>query len=92
MNWLDRVAKLRQWTQNGVRAPHKPLLPLYALGRFQEEAEGELRSSAVEEDLKRLLAEYGPGNRTTPAGRTRWTTGCACAPLTISCSTKGFWA
>jgi putative restriction endonuclease len=70
MDWLDRVAKLRQWTQNGVRAPHKPLLLLYALGRFQEEAEGELRYSAVEEDLKRLLVEYGPGNRMTSAYRT----------------------
>jgi putative restriction endonuclease len=67
MDWLERAAKLRQWTGNGVRAPHKPLLLLYALGRFQEDAEGELRYSAVEGDLKRLLAEYGPANRTTPA-------------------------
>ena len=28
---------------------------------------GELRYSAVEDDLRRLLAEYGPPNRTTPA-------------------------
>ncbi|MFF4951249.1 phosphorothioated DNA-binding restriction endonuclease [Streptomyces chattanoogensis] len=67
MDWLERTARLRQWTGNGVRAPHKPLLLLYALGRFQEDADGELRYSAVEEDLKRLLAEYGPANRTTPA-------------------------
>ncbi|MFI6033847.1 phosphorothioated DNA-binding restriction endonuclease [Streptomyces sp. NPDC051315] len=67
MDWLERVTKLRQWTGNGVRAPHKPLLLLYALGRFQEDADGELRYTAVEEDLKRLLAEYGPGNRTSPA-------------------------
>jgi putative restriction endonuclease len=67
MDWLERAAKLRQWTGNGTRAPHKPLLLLYALGRFQEDAEGELRYSAVESDLKRLLAEYGPGSRTTPA-------------------------
>jgi putative restriction endonuclease len=59
--------KLRQWTGNGVRAPHKPLLLLHALGRFQRDADGELRYSAVEDDLKRLLAEYGPANRTTPA-------------------------
>jgi putative restriction endonuclease len=50
-----------------MRAPHKPLLLLYALGRFQEDAEVELRYSAVEPDLGRLLAEYGPANRTTPA-------------------------
>ncbi|MET9884697.1 phosphorothioated DNA-binding restriction endonuclease [Streptomyces sp. NPDC006430] len=67
MDWLERTAKLRQWTRSGTRAPHKPLLFLYALGRFQQDAQGELRYSVVEEDLKRLLAEYGPANKTTPA-------------------------
>ncbi|MBT2420761.1 HNH endonuclease [Streptomyces sp. ISL-22] len=67
MDWLERTAKLRQWTRSGTRAPHKPLLLLYALGRFQEDADSELRYSAVEHDLQRLLTEYGPPNRTTPA-------------------------
>ena len=51
-----------------MRAPHKPLLFLYALSRFQQDADGELRYNAVEQDLRRQLAEYGPGSRTTPAG------------------------
>jgi hypothetical protein len=67
MDWLGRIAKVRQWTRNGTRAPHKPLLLLHALGRFQQDADSELRYSAVEEDLQRLLTEYGPPNRTTPA-------------------------
>ncbi|MFJ5305592.1 phosphorothioated DNA-binding restriction endonuclease [Streptomyces sp. NPDC088350] len=67
MDWLERTAKLRQWTRSGTRAPHKPLLFLYALGRFQRDADGELRYSTVENDLRQLLAEYGPANRTTPA-------------------------
>ncbi|MFF1601893.1 phosphorothioated DNA-binding restriction endonuclease [Streptomyces mirabilis] len=67
MDWLERTAKLRQWTRGGTRAPHKPLLLLYALGRFQRDADSELLYSAVEEDLQRLLTEYGPPNRTTPA-------------------------
>lgn len=67
VDWLERAAKLRQWSRSGTRAPHKPLLLLYALGRFQQDADGELRYSAVEEELRRLLAEYGPANRTTPA-------------------------
>ncbi|TPQ18825.1 phosphorothioated DNA-binding restriction endonuclease [Streptomyces sporangiiformans] len=67
MDWLERTAQLRQWTRSGVRAPHKPLLLLYALGRFQQDDDDELRYSAVEEDLKRLLAEYGPPHKTTPA-------------------------
>ncbi|MFH8659452.1 phosphorothioated DNA-binding restriction endonuclease [Streptomyces afghaniensis] len=67
MDWLERIANLRQWTRSGTRAPHKPLLLLYALGRFQRDAEGGLRYSAVEQDLQRLLTEYGPPNKTTPA-------------------------
>ncbi|MER6405186.1 phosphorothioated DNA-binding restriction endonuclease [Streptomyces viridosporus] len=67
MNWVARATELRQWSRSGVRAPHKPLLLLYALGRFRRDAEGELVYSAVEEDLKRLLAEYGPPRPTTPA-------------------------
>ncbi|WP_328328714.1 MULTISPECIES: phosphorothioated DNA-binding restriction endonuclease [unclassified Streptomyces] len=67
MDWLERTAKLRLWTRSGNRAPHKPLLFLYALGRFQQDADGELRYSAVEKDLKELLTEYGPSNRTTPS-------------------------
>lgn len=67
MDWLERIATLRQWTRGGARAPHKPLLLLYALGQFQENGDGELFYSAVEEDLKRLLTEYGPPHRTTPA-------------------------
>lgn len=67
MDWVERAARLRQWTRSGTRAPHKPLLLLYALSRFQQDADDELRYSSVEEDLRGLLAEYGPGNRTTPA-------------------------
>ncbi|WP_447042080.1 phosphorothioated DNA-binding restriction endonuclease [Streptomyces sp. DSM 118878] len=67
MDWVERAARLRQWTRGGTRAPHKPLLFLYALSRFQQGADDELRYSAVEEDLRGLLTEYGPGNRTTPA-------------------------
>ncbi|MGW2774280.1 phosphorothioated DNA-binding restriction endonuclease [Streptomyces olivaceoviridis] len=67
MDWLERIAKLRQWTKGGTRAPHKPLLLLYALGRYQEDADGGLPYTAVEQDLQRLLTEYGPPHKTTPA-------------------------
>lgn len=66
MDWLGRIAKLRQWTSGGTRAPHKPLSLLHALGRFQQNADSELRYSAVEKDLQSLLTEYGLPNRTTP--------------------------
>ncbi|MFF8015941.1 phosphorothioated DNA-binding restriction endonuclease [Streptomyces sp. NPDC007929] len=67
MDWLERAAKLRQWSRGGVRAPHKPLLLLYALGRFQADDGDELPYSSVEADLKRLLVEYGPPRGTSPA-------------------------
>ncbi|MFE9773890.1 phosphorothioated DNA-binding restriction endonuclease [Streptomyces sp. NPDC005931] len=67
MNWVQRAAALRQWSKGAARAPHKPLLLLYALGRFQRDGADELRYSSVEEDLKRLLLEYGPPHRTSPA-------------------------
>jgi putative restriction endonuclease len=67
MNWLEQTARLRQWSAGGVRAPHKPLLLLYALARFQQDPDGEPRYSAVERALADLLAEYGPGHRTSPA-------------------------
>lgn len=37
------------------------------LGSFQRDADDELMYSAVEEELKRLLEEYGPSHPTTPA-------------------------
>jgi putative restriction endonuclease len=67
MDWLEQTARLRQWSAGGVRAPHKPLLLLYALGRFQQDPDGELPYSAIESALANLLAEYGPGRRTSPA-------------------------
>ncbi|MFJ2557900.1 MULTISPECIES: phosphorothioated DNA-binding restriction endonuclease [unclassified Streptomyces] len=67
MDWLERVGSLRQWTNNGVRAPHKPLLMLYALGRYRRGPERGLRYSEIERDLRELLRNYGPTNPTSPA-------------------------
>ncbi|MEU9124045.1 phosphorothioated DNA-binding restriction endonuclease [Streptomyces sp. NPDC048506] len=67
MDWIERVGKLRQWAQNGARAPHKPLLLLYALGRFQRHPEQPMRYSEVERELSELLQDYGPAHRTSPA-------------------------
>ncbi|MFB6440075.1 phosphorothioated DNA-binding restriction endonuclease [Streptomyces sp. NPDC056411] len=67
MDWLERVGRLRQWARGGVRAPHKPLLMLYALGRFRRDPGGTMRYSEVEQDLRELLADYGPPRPTSPA-------------------------
>ncbi|MFG3252453.1 phosphorothioated DNA-binding restriction endonuclease [Streptomyces sp. NPDC048172] len=67
MDWIERAGRLKRWTRDDERAPHKPLLMLYALGRFQQDPDGALRYSDVERDLHGLLREYGPPRATTPA-------------------------
>ncbi|GIH66078.1 HNH endonuclease [Microbispora siamensis] len=66
MDWVERVAGIRRWTRQGERAPHKPLLLLYALGRFQREGGRPIPFSSAEADLKALLREFGPPRETSP--------------------------
>ncbi|MEU8265807.1 phosphorothioated DNA-binding restriction endonuclease [Sphaerisporangium sp. NPDC049002] len=66
MDWVRRVADVRRWTRDGERAPHKPLLLLYALGRFQRHGGRPIPFSGAEADLKRLLKEFGPPRQTSP--------------------------
>ncbi len=66
--WLDRVAAIRQWTRNGERAPHKPLLLLFAIGRLQRTGSSRVAFTEAEPRLQALLDEFGPsGRRTSPA-------------------------
>jgi putative restriction endonuclease len=56
--------KITVWKRGGQRAPHKPLLALYALGRCYRK-EGRLISySDVDRILKKLLIEFGPTRKT----------------------------
>ncbi|WP_067460385.1 phosphorothioated DNA-binding restriction endonuclease [Actinomadura macra] len=66
MDWGERVLGVRRYSRNGERAPHKPLLLLYALGRFRNEGAGPIEFSAAEDDLDRLLREFGPPRPTSP--------------------------
>ena len=58
---LKKFETLRQWGSRGERAPHKPLLVLYAIGKLLR---GEDRlisyTDDIEENLKNLLREFGP--------------------------------
>ena len=58
---LQRFETLRQWRSDGERAPHKPLLVLYAIGKLLR---GEDRlisyTGDIEENLENLLREFGP--------------------------------
>ena len=66
----DGVAKdfnsLRVFTRGGARAPHKPLLVLWALGQWESGRRVQFTLSDVEEGLGPLLREFGPPRPTEP--------------------------
>ena len=64
--WLRRVATLHQWSRGGERAPHKPLLLLYAIGRLEQTGQASVSFTEAEEPLRRLLEEFGPPRKTSP--------------------------
>src|SRR5262249_6923415 len=68
---LDKLSSLRMWSGRGQMAPHKPLLFLYALGRF---ANGQRRLSyeEVDRDVGNLLQEFGPSSRSVHTEHPFW--------------------
>ena len=66
-DWVDAVASINQWRRGGERAPHKPLLLLFALARLQRRQESAMRYRDVEQELDALLKEFGPPRTTSPS-------------------------
>lgn len=61
-----RIRGITLWKRGDERAPHKPLLILYALARFAGGTRG-LSFTQVERPLRDLLDEFGPpGRRHSP--------------------------
>ncbi|MBM7552148.1 putative restriction endonuclease [Thalassobacillus pellis] len=58
--FLQKIKQIRTATNKGARAPHKPLLLLYALGRYQQYGEILLPYKKTHPRLKHMLVEYGP--------------------------------
>lgn len=56
---LRRFQAFSVWERRGERAPHKPLLILYAIGRLML-GEERLCYKEIEGDLRNLLKEFGP--------------------------------
>lgn len=50
---------VRGWQRKGERAPHKPLLLLYALAKLLNGVES-LPFRETEQDLRSLLQDFGP--------------------------------
>lgn len=57
---IQKFQTLNLWKRGGERAPHKPLLVLYAIGKLLR-GEGRLISYVdIEENVADLLSEFGP--------------------------------
>jgi putative restriction endonuclease len=54
---------LNVWSRGDERAPHKPLLALYALARWNRGEQGEIAFADVDRDLTPLLKQFGPLRR-----------------------------
>ena len=59
-DWLNRMSGLKQWKQGGQRAPNKPLLLLYALGRLHNDGNSRVVFESDEIHLKQMLEDFGP--------------------------------
>jgi putative restriction endonuclease len=57
---LDQFDRLAVWSRGDQRAPHKPLLVLYALGRWARSDQADIPFGDVDRDLTELLKEFGP--------------------------------
>src|SRR5580658_4228827 len=56
---LEQFDRLNVWSRGGQRAPHKPLLILYALGRWSRGQTGDIPFRDAEPILTSLLKEFG---------------------------------
>ena len=71
--FVDRLVRLRRAQVGATRAPHKPLLVLWLLGRHQNRFEGPVAYAELEEPVGRLIEEFGPPARSGRSpGRAAW--------------------
>jgi putative restriction endonuclease len=57
------IQNITVWKQGAQRAPHKPLLLLYALARGQRNQERFIPYLEIDEKLKQLLMDFGPSRK-----------------------------
>jgi putative restriction endonuclease len=57
---IEKIKNIRTWQRGDIRAPHKPLLLLYTLGRLTRGAPRLMLYEEVKGDLQKLLVEFGP--------------------------------
>lgn len=60
---IEKIKNIRTWQRGDIRAPHKPLLLLYTLGRLARDEPRLVSYAEAKEDLRKLLVEFGPYRR-----------------------------
>jgi putative restriction endonuclease len=68
---LTRLDDLNTWRQCDQRPPHKPLLVLYALGRWQQ-GKADVTFKEAEPELTALLHEFGPPRKSDHPEQPFW--------------------
>ena len=69
---LAKFQNLRVWTRHGTRAPYKPMLAIWAIGRCLN---GEPRFASFDTahlELTRLIRLFGPHRRRVPTAYPFW--------------------
>jgi len=61
---IEKIKNLTIWKNGDQRAPHKPLLILYALGQIQNKGTRFIRYDEARQPLTDLLKEFGPYRKT----------------------------
>ena len=69
---IQKFDNVRIWRRGDERAPHKPLLILYAIGRLLRDEIRLVPYSEIDVDLGKLLQEFGPGQTTRGTNYPFW--------------------
>jgi putative restriction endonuclease len=56
----EKFRSITVWKEDGARAPHKPLLALYAIRRVLRGEPRMVAYTEVDRDVSKLLMEFGP--------------------------------
>ncbi len=72
MELIDKFKHITMWKSGGKRAPHKPLLVLYAIGCLLGNKSRLMPYEEVEKGLKELLMAFGPSTASLRAEYPFW--------------------
>ncbi|MUK68422.1 phosphorothioated DNA-binding restriction endonuclease [Aliivibrio fischeri] len=73
MELLDKIQTISRWRRGDQRAPHKPLMLLYALSQYKQGHERLFQfENEVDNQVKELLGQYGPSRKSHRAEYPFW--------------------